>query len=257
MFNQINVLPEVKYDYEQRDPNKPVRLNANKIIPNVLVGFYNSHGGDNITSTDKGNKGLPGDPTLGIGAFLKTDYNASTGECLIGANTSNDPDENYYSASLEITFSDTQPVGVYQPMYHSGDTVPFWVGYVGPRTEYYLNLHAIANGRRYCRIKVKEDPNDADTALIEGHVKIFLPCTLTQTGATNSLYAIHGVEPANTQSQEKGMPKSAVKNADIYLDLSINTEAYLFAMITFKGTNPISFEVGDPKDNADIRVEEV
>lgn len=230
------------------------KLTAANLSENVICIAYNSGGGvilkkgntEGVINTDYGH----------IGVFLKPNYNSNTGVCQFGQNTSNDPDQNYYSATLNINFSDSPPAGIGASLRQSSPA-EFYTSYLGLEPDYFLDLKALSGGKRYCHIQVQPDSNNTNHALIEGRVNVVVPTSTT--AISQSLVQIWGSETPGTLSSDRGgLANSRVTNRDCYIDLKDEAEAYMFAMINFaQHRNGFSFNVGDPKDDGDIQIDEV
>lgn len=261
MFRQIHTAADVRVTFTPPNASKSYHINPTNLVNNVMLTGYNRWGNFVQTNSEYHKWGLfPSDirgssGPINLGIVLKPEYNPSTGECLIGAGTSNDPDQNNYSGTLQITFSDSAPSGSSQPVTFPGAIQPFYTMQMGGLNEYFLDLKSLSNNKRYCRIQVKPDPNQPDSLLIEGHLYIHIPTVNTQS--TNKPIVIYGEEPGDVPSPEKGWPTAFVCNKDIYLDLQENEFAFLIPFVKFTGNNPYKFEIGDPKDDADIQIDEV
>ncbi len=253
MFQKIHVLQNVK-GFVTNSNTKKMRLNARILNDNTMVLANNDVTGAVFTSQSQSQE-FESNGWLFLYSFLKPVFDADTGRCLVGQNTSLDSLESNYSASLTITFSDSPMVGSSAPASHPPVVGGFcWTEYI-VNTDYYIDLKDMAKGKRYCRIQVDRASSDPDTALIEGNVFIHLATTEAKNNSNAPVYCIYSHSPVVDQ----GSKVSDVENIDVFFDLNSEQGLFLIPMI---GLNKLSatqyrYTVGDPKDDAEIDAEEV
>lgn len=196
--------------------------------------------------------------------MLKTEYNTTNGVCQIGPDTSNDPDESDFAATLQLSFSTSTGVGGSAPVNYSGTASSFYTRIMNNAPGYILDLKSLAGSNNFCRIQVMPDtnPSNPNHSLIEGHVYIHMVTTSNQANTVKKPYVMFGQEQAGQTCPVNGWPTANVINRDIQINLGQEQEAYLFALVTYTNLasslpGKFDFEVGDPRDNAMIEVSEV
>lgn len=256
MYRLINVARQTQLEIPNKNKKK-VNLNVTKQNPDTLIMYNNDKGGVAITADKKGNYQVGYGGNLFVYAFLKPYYDSNTGECLIGRNTSNDTEHDSYSAQLLISFSDsgTAPAGSKAPKL-TGTGHFCWTTYLNRQNiskDWVLNLNELANGKKYCHIKVK---TDRDEALIEGQVYVTIaPRENFPNVIKDTSFTISTSKPID----DGGSKIEDVVNSDIFFALSEDSPTFLLTMVgVTKGKNKeYKFTVGDPRDDAVIETSEV
>ncbi len=253
MFANIQATENSNAIFSPVNSKKSPKVKIKKIVKNTLVLAYNSQTGAVFTKKGGNKKFNFNGHEIGISAYLKPEYIPSTKQCIIGLGTSDDPNNNFAAASLTINFLDSVPVGGERPRIYSGPRKAVWTGYI-ESTDFFLDLKALAGGYRYCHIQVNTAPNSPDNLLIEGNVYIYLSLSSNYKGQPQIIYAD---ETVGVNNYGVGSSRLSVMNPNVYFDISQEPQAYLIPMIGVSGSNPYKFDVGDPKRDAEVEVEEV
>ncbi len=257
MFQSIYVVSPVRIVYSSRAQNKKAKVKVKKLQKDsTIVMAYNAQTG---VILDKKNSNIKFDPSggvIGICALLKPESTQQSGNVYkvrIGPNTSNNSKEGYYSASLTITFQNNLPIGSSAPESWQGGLGSLWVGYIW-NTDYFLDLKAMANGAQYCQIQVDLDPTNSNIALIEDNLFIHLA---TSSNKASNPQVIYTNESLGASQQDDGSDPEHVVNRNVFIDLSTEDNVFLIPLVGGSGSNPFQFEIGDPKLDAEVDVEEV
>lgn len=248
----MSVMSDTKFVYPASRKGKKFKVDAKKILDNVLVLSFGSQAGFVLDKKKKSDK-FPSDAVdIAISAFLVPDYNASTGQCAIGIDDSDDPSDYDEAASLTITFSNTPPNGPYGLPYE-GELDTLWIAYLENNPEAYLDLKSLAGNNRYCQIQVNTVPYAPETAMIEKNVIIHISDT------SGEPYLIYANDDSSQQNTNLGSTLDSVVNSNIYFDLNDFNELYLFTLIVFEQAkkNEVTFSIGDPRTDAVVSVDEV
>lgn len=259
MFQSIEAAAPTRLVYSPRTSNKKVKIKVNKITEgSTVVMCYNSQDGAVLAQKNGNKKFNPSGGGIGICALLKPESTlVSKGlyAVKIGANTSNNPKENNYAASLTINFTDTVPIGAEPPQSFPSSTGwgMLWVGYIW-NTGFFLDLKQMSGGAQYCHIQVDLDPTNPNVALIEGNLFVHLATSSNKNSAPQVIY---NKELVGQPSQKNGSDPENVQNRNVFIDLSTEDHVFLIPLVGYSGTNPYTFSIGDPKDDADIQIDEV
>ena len=188
--------------------------------------------------------------TIEMVTILKPDY--ENGEIVVGAGDSLDPNDNFVAARLSVAFGDAPPTGVatFNTSFN-GQPVTLMNPSQIP-ADYYINLKDLAAGKRYCRLTVDtfKLPDETIWGALENSVILHLM-------SGNSVGLIYNKNPSK---KDQGAPWDDIFNRDFYIDFNnYPMGIYLFAFIQYQ-QNPdgsIKFEIGDPKTDAAVSVDEV